>query len=296
MSEKQAHSKVGIVILNYKNAEMTVQCLDSLRKLTYPEWTALVVDNCSCDGSVECLRVAHPDVPVLETESNLGYAGGNKAGYEYYVDKQVDYLWLLNNDTKVDPSSLAHMVAAAESDPKIGAVGCLIRDGHNPDDVVACGGGRVSLWSGHSSHTANHSRIQDIHFVTGASLLVPMRVIEVMGFLDEGYFLYYEDTDYSLRLRKSGYKLLVATGAVVYHYESGSIGRRSAMQCYYCNRAFVRFMARNAPFPLLPITIGAIVRFAKRVVTLDWIEIPILAKAFWDGWKGRHRLMGPWRK
>jgi hypothetical protein len=285
---------VGIVLLNYKNPEMTIKCLNSLLNLEYADWEVVVVDNASRDGSVEKIRAAYPSVTVIESESNVGYSKGNRIGYEYFLEKRVGYLWLLNNDTEVDPASLGSMLEVMTSGPRIGAVGCRIEDVTLKGKILTFGGGKISFWLGRSWHVIHPDRLDSLDFLTGASLLVPMKVFEEIGFVDDGYFLYYEDTDFSFELRKHDFRLMVASNAIVYHNESSTIGRRSIKQCYYINRSFVRFCYRHARYPLIPILIGTSLRVGKRVVLGPWNEISIVLKGVRDGWLLRRREMGEW--
>ncbi|WP_306598022.1 glycosyltransferase family 2 protein [Geothrix sp. 21YS21S-2] len=286
--------KVGIVVLNYKNYPMTIRCLDSLKALAHANWEAVVVDNASGDGSVEFIRAAHPWVTVLESGGNLGFAKGNEVGYLHFKARKVTYLWVLNNDAEVDPQALDLMLERITSDPQIGAVGCKILDGDQPGRVLTYGGGRFSHFVGRSWHVTHPCAAESLDFLTGASLLIPMAVIEEIGFIDDGYFLYFEDADFCAELKRRNFRLAVAREAVVYHHESATIGRRSLRQHYYLNRSFARFCYRRAPFPLLPLVVGTSLRVVKRALVGDWAEIRVILRGIRDGWRLRKEKLAEW--
>src|ERR1700747_2146681 len=113
---------VEIVVLNWNGWRDTVQCLTSLRRLSYDDFRIIVVDNGSTDDSVQQIRQKFPDVSIIEAGANLGFAGGCNLGIRHAIRDETEYLWLLNNDTTVDSRALGAMVERAEVDPKIGAV------------------------------------------------------------------------------------------------------------------------------------------------------------------------------
>jgi len=283
---------VGIVVLNYKNPQMTIRCLDSLLKLEYLNWEAVVVDNDSRDGSVEMITAAHPWIKMIQSKANLGYAGGNKLGYDYFSMKSKEYLWVLNNDAIADEKCLSAMVGEIGKSETIGAVGSLICDAENPGIVLAHGGGKVSWLTGRVSHITSLAELNRLDFLTGASLLIPVEIIKEVGFIDEGYFLYYEDVDFCLNLRKKGFSLAVAEGAIIFHSESATLGRRSVKMVYYMNRSFIRFVMTHAPAPIWTLLVGLSARMVKRLITGRWKEARVLWRASMDGWKGRGQPFG----
>ncbi|MCX7596938.1 MAG: glycosyltransferase family 2 protein, partial [Fischerella sp.] len=138
-------AKVFVILLNWNGWQDTVKCIVSLKGLSYPNYEIVVLDNASTNDSVEQIRAAHPDVTLIETGANLGFAGGNNVGIRYALEHGAEYIWLLNNDTIVDANALSAMVTKAESDPKIGLVGSVLYYMNNPGSVQAWGGGTVNL-------------------------------------------------------------------------------------------------------------------------------------------------------
>ena len=117
---------VSIILLNWHGWRDTIACLDSLVSQDYNDYRVLVVDNGSTDDSVARIRAAHPEIPIMETGRNLGFSGGCNVGVRRALEDGADYVWLLNNDTTVDPQALSAMVAVAEADPRVGAVGSVL--------------------------------------------------------------------------------------------------------------------------------------------------------------------------
>jgi len=272
---------VYVVVLNWNGWRETIDCLSSLESLDYPDYQVIVVDNGSTDNSAAEICKAHPQITLLETGRNLGFAGGNNVGIRYALEQGADYVWLLNNDTKADPHALTAMVEVAESDPRIGAVGSVLYYMDEPERVQAWGGGWVSLWWGISRHFTMPVPAERIHYITGASLLIRRRALEEVGLLDEDFFMYWEDADFSLRLRKAGWRLAVTSGVRVWHKESASLGKKSPVLDEYFNNSAVRFFRRHAPWPLLPIAVGVGGRLLKRILRRDWERV----RAVWRGAK-----------
>ncbi len=168
---------------------------------------------------MNCVREQFPHVEIRELEQNLGFAKGNNAGIRAALERGAGYVWLLNNDTTVDPMALRAMVEKAESDPRIGAVGSAIYYMSDPKRLQAWGGGDVNFWLGRWRHFSMPVAEERIQFLTGASLLLRRSVLESVGLLDEGYFLYWEDADYCFRIRRAGWRLAVAGNSTVWHEE-----------------------------------------------------------------------------
>lgn len=270
---------VYIILLNWNGWRDTLQCLRSLEVLYYPNYRVVVVDNHSTDHSVEWLRETYPNLTILKTGKNLGFGGGNNVGIRFALSKRTDYVWLLNNDTKVDPPALSAMINMAEADSRIGAVGSVLYYLHEPERVQAWGGGWVNLWLGMAHHFTMPVLSECIHYITGASILIRRAVLEEVGFFDKGFFMYWEDADYCFRVRKAGWKLMVAQDAKVWHKESASLGKRNPVLDTYFSASTIRFLRRYASVPALPILIGVGGKLLRRVLTGDWERV----RAVWRG-------------
>jgi GT2 family glycosyltransferase len=244
-------AKITIIVLNWNNAPDTLECLKSLEHLRYPA-DIVVVDNRSTDDSVSLIRQRFPGMMLLETRQNLGYAGGNNCGIRYSLDHDAEYVCVLNNDVQVDPDFLAPLVNALEQDEQVGIVTPLVAAMDEPDRVWALGQAidwrtgsvtRVHAGEGVSSWQAHAPVEEDI--ASGTAMLVKREVLERVGLMDEAFYLYYEETDWCLRMRKAGYKILAVPASIVWHAVSRTLGPSSPVIDYYMLRNHLRFIGRH---------------------------------------------------
>jgi GT2 family glycosyltransferase len=284
LSENDVKSYVHVVVLNWNGWANTSICLSSLQNLHYENCKVTVIDNGSTDDSSFRIGSEFPWVQVVETGKNLGFAGGCNVGIRRALAAGAQYVWLLNNDTRVDPFALNAMVNKAESDPKIGAVGSLIYFMEEKERVQAWGGGHVNFLLGRVRHFLGPVDDEKLDYVTGTSLLIRRSALESVGLLDEGFFFFWEDTDLGFRLRRMGWRLAAAGDSRIWHMESATIGKRSEHQDSNFNRSAVRFFKKNAQVPFFPIWVGIALRVAKRALTGDWKRL----RAVWLG----HREAG----
>lgn len=228
--------KVSIIILNWNGWQDTLECLESLAKITYQNYEVVVIDNNSTNESPaklknenEKLKTNGKNFKLIENKDNLGFAGGNNPGIKYTIENKSDYILLLNNDTIVDPGFLEKLVKTGESDQSFGIIGPKIY--YETDrNRIWFGGGHFS-WLGGGRHlefdkTDNKpfdETIKEINFMTGCCFLIKREVIEKIGLMNEDFFLYYEDTEWSLRAGESGYKIIYSPGAHIWHKVSRSV-------------------------------------------------------------------------
>ncbi len=271
--------KVSIVVLNWNGWSDTLECLASLEHLDYSDYQVIVVDNGSTDDSVLHIRQHFPHVELLETERNFGFSAGCNLGIIRALEQGADYVWLLNNDTTVDPHALAGLVSTASSDTRIGATGSAIYSARRPHHLDAWGGGRINFWLGRSRHAVRPVPNEAIDFLTGASILISRPVLEQMGLLDEGFFMYWEDADYCYRLRRAGYRITVAGESRIWHKGSASVGKASPQMDTYFNASAARFFRRHSRLPQLSLWTGVLLRLVKRFLAGKWDH----ARAVWTG-------------
>jgi GT2 family glycosyltransferase len=270
---------VGIVILNWNSWKDTSTCLSSVQSIDYDNRKVIVVDNGSTDDSVYRIRQNFPSVEVVLTGKNLGFPCGCNVGIRHALAGSSDYVWLLNNDATVDPGALCAMVERAESDPQIGAIGSAIYCMEQPAQLQAWGGGYVNFWLGRSRHFLAPVADEKIHYITGASLLIPRRALESVGLLDEGIFLYWDDPEYCWRLRAAGWKLAVAGRSKIWHKGMSAWGRTNPRLDTFYNASAARFFSRYSPTPFLSVWVGGVLRIAKRLIGGEWER----ARATWVG-------------
>ncbi|AWR85423.1 glycosyltransferase family 2 protein [Meiothermus taiwanensis] len=247
-----AEPLVYTLILNYRTWRDTLVCLGALKRLEYPNHRVLVLDNASDDDSIDQIRAAFPAVELVRLERNLGFAGGNNVGIRRALAAGADYVWLLNPDTLPDAKALSAMVQRAEQDARIGAVGAVLYEMDNPQQVQAWGGGEVVLPWGLIRLLTHPRQLGRLNYISGASLLIRRTALERVGLLDEGFFMYGEDCDYGLRLLEAGFRLAVAEEARVLHKGgsswSGNLRSDETFAAYN-----VRLFRKHAPWPLLAV-------------------------------------------
>jgi GT2 family glycosyltransferase len=265
-----AHVVPGLVytvILNWNGLADTVACIRSCQQLAYPHNTLLVVDNGSTDGSVAGLRELFPDLEIIETGANLGYAGGCNVGIETAQAHGAEFVWLLNNDTTVDPAALGELVATLQAWPKAGIAGSKIFYATRPD-VLWFAGGEVSARWGYVRHRGQdetdigqYDVIQPCDFITGCSLLIRSNVVSQIGLMREDYFLYWEDVDWNATSAAAGWESLFVPTSLVWHSVSGSskdaVGRTNTKPCRYEMRNRILYHRRHLPWRLAMVVLGA---------------------------------------
>lgn len=256
--------RVAVVLLNWNGWPDTLACLASLRQLDYPDVSVIVVDNGSTDDSFAQLQGACSGCVLLQTGANLGFGGGCNVGIRHALQAGADYVWLINSDATVAPDALSALVAVAEQQARVGAVGSVIFDQHPSDQVQLWGGGRVNLWLGRSYH---QRAAASLDFVSGASMLLRSSALRQVGlFDDQSFFMYWEDTDLGFRLRQAGWQLAVASQSKVWHKQAASLGPRSPTLDQYFTRSAVRFLRKHAPVPVLAVVLLLAMLLGKRLL------------------------------
>ena len=264
-----AHDSPSVccVLLNWNGWRDTLPCIASLLEQSYPALSVLVVDNGSTDDSLVRIREAYPQITVLEAGANLGFARGCNLGMRYAHAQGFDFVWMLNNDTIAPPGTCAKLVETARNNPQAGMIGSVLYYMHDPARVQAWGGGELNTLLGRSRHFDAPHALGPRAYLTFASVLIPRAVLERVGVLYEGTFMYWEDSDYALRVTRAGYKLVVADTAIL-HREGGSSGPKSPAIEGYSAASGLHFLRRHSPVPLLSqvwfIAVRLVARLARR--------------------------------
>jgi GT2 family glycosyltransferase len=265
-----AFPSVDIIVLNWNGKRDTLECLTSLRGVTYPACRVIVVDNGSTDDSVAAIRQEFPGTVLVETGRNLLFAGGNNAGIRKSLADGTDIIMLLNNDTVVDPGFVEALVRRLQSDSSVGVVGPKILYYAAPKTIWYAGGD-ISLWTGTMKHRGIRA-VDDgsydvpgtMDYATGCCLCATRAVWETAGLLDESYAMYAEDADWCMRARKAGFGIGYEPSARVFHKISVSAGGHTSL--YKLRRKFLsnfRFFFRHSAwyqwpvFPWLGIIVNA---------------------------------------
>ena len=269
---KNKEPKVSIVILNWNRAEDTIQCLKSISVLRIKnyELSIVVVDNGSDDISnlkrqISKLQLKSQNLKIIENKKNLGYAAGNNAGIKYALDTSADYIMILNNDTLVDRNLLVELIKVAEANSMAGAISPKIYfdpgfefhkekyDKRVLGKVIWYAGGKIDWKNVYGSgrgvdeiDNGKYDKIQETEYATGTCLFLRASAVKKAGMFDERYFMYYEDTELSLRLKKSGWKVMYIPEAIVWHKVAQSSGIGSGLNDYYTTRNRMLFGMKYA--------------------------------------------------
>ena len=246
------YPKVFIIVLNWNGLQDTLECLESVYKLEYLNFEVVVVDNGSSDDSVTAIRNAYPQVTLIENDKNLGFTGGNNIAMRYAIRHGCDYMWLLNNDTIVEPNTLSTLVASAQKSLNIGMVSPIICYYDEPTKVqfhgsyIDCKNFSTPCISGIVLYKQEYKR----HMIVlwGTALLIKRGIVERVGYLNEKYFAYQEDCEYSLRVYNAGYRNIVESKAKVYHKSSRSTsvsGEESPIKAFLMTRNWYFFWMDN---------------------------------------------------
>jgi len=240
---------VTIITINYNQLKLTCELLDSLRKVTYPAVEVIVVDNHSAQDPSPVISEKYPEVKLIVSDENLGFAGGNNLGIQA---SRGEYLMFLNNDTEVNPAFLEPLVALFESNPQAGAASPKILYHNSGEKIQYAGSPQIDSFTGRSKligwmekDNGQHDVQQETHLAHGAAMMVPRSVINEVGLMPEFFFLYYEEVDWCQSIKKAGHKIYYVPDSKVYHKESMSIGKKSTLKTYYLTRNRLLYMRRN---------------------------------------------------
>lgn len=264
---------VSIISVNYNQSALTCLMIDSIKKCTYKNIEIIIVDNASPDDNPYLITEEHPDINLVVSDTNLGFAGGNNLGVKIARGK---YILFLNNDTEVHPGFLEPMVNAFEKDPGLGMVSPKIIY-HDTDNIIQYAGAiAINMITGRGSKIGHgekdigqHDQSRLTALAHGAALMIPMKVITKVGLMPDIFFLYYEEHDWCEMVKRAGYKVMYIAEATVYHKESMSVGKNSPLKSYFMARNRLMFMRRNSKGLNLVISLlyFFVISFPKQMIT-----------------------------
>lgn len=269
--------RIFISLLNFNGKNNTIACLESLKTVKKDNFklTIVVVDNASTDGSTSAiLNIIHSassgqisNLKFIQNKENLGFSGGHNVGIRYALENGADYILILNNDTYVDKNFLEELLKVADRNESVGILTPKIyfapgfefhKNRYSKKDL-----GKVFWYAGGEMDLANvigqhrgvddvdkgqFDKIEETELATGCCMLIKKEVIEKAGMFDEKYFLYYEDSDLSMRAKKKGFKVSYVPKSLIWHKNASSAGGSgSKLQDYYITRNRLLFGFRYAP-------------------------------------------------
>lgn len=241
--------RISVITVNYNGLALTCAMIDSLRRHVTSPLEIIVVDNGSARDEAALLRERYPGITALRSQRNLGFAGGNNLGI---AAASGEYLLLINNDTEIENDTLHLLAARLDADPALGVVCPKIRFFAPPRNIQFAGYtplSRLTLRNalvgfGHPDD-GSYDTPRDTPYAHGAAMMVRRAAARQAGPMPEPYFLYYEELDWSLRIREQGWRIAYEPGVTVYHKESATTGQQSPLRTYYLTRNRLLFARRN---------------------------------------------------
>lgn len=246
--------KVFIIILNFNSFQDTKECLQSLQQINYDNYEIVVVDNSSKDNSYEKLKEEFGSYNIIRCNENLGYANGNNLGIKYALERDADYICVLNNDVVVERDFLTKIIKIMVDRKDIGIAGPCICN-YEDKNIIQAMGANINLYSGLTQGKYKNYKYSDIpkrnilvDYLGGACFICRREVFEKIGLIPENYFLFFEETEFCYKAGKEGYKLICLYDSRIYHKGSSTISKYSGLSYYFLNRNRVVFIKRNANF------------------------------------------------
>jgi len=243
---------ISIITVNYNQPEATIALLKSIGTL-YPQFSleVILVDNGSTDNHELTFLKHYKDIVFIRSEKNLGFAGGNNLGIQA---AKGELLFLVNNDTEFRPGLLEMLSGAMIANPEIGIISPKILYFDEPDVLQYVGFTTMNYYTCRNNCIGQFEKdkgqydnlLQETGFAHGAAMMISRKALVAAGPMAENFFLYYEEMDWCERIKKAGFKVFVNTGTSIFHKESLSVGKNSALKEYFMNRNRILFIRRNA--------------------------------------------------
>jgi len=239
--------ELSIITINYNGLKDTCALIESFPFNDKME--VIVVDNASENNEAEQISNRFPDVKVIKSDKNLGFAGGNNLGIKASKGK---FLFLVNNDTYFEDFNIQALIDRLNSDPNIGIVCPKIKFAWSPQPIQFAGYTQLSnitirnqaIGFGEEDH-GQYDVAHTTPYAHGAAMLIKRETIDKVGLMPECYFLYYEELDWSMMFTRAGYQIWYEPKCTIYHKESQATGQNSPLRTYYITRNRLRLVKRN---------------------------------------------------
>jgi GT2 family glycosyltransferase len=302
----QSQLKVVAVIVTWNKRVEVLRCIESVLASTHPIEAIIILDNASTDGTAEAIKQQFDhtgNIYLLVNRVNKGGSGGFYEGINAALTYKPDYLWLLDNDVIVAPNALSELLLTAETEPGAGIVGSKIYFAQTPQIIWSLGA-RINFKQARAFTIGDKVRDEgqfqqtlEIDYVPMCSMLLAPKVVERIGSVDPGYFVYGDDVDFCTRARQAGFRVLNAPRSNVWHDITLNSGRLSPFAAYYFTRNRCHNVLKFTPAWYKPVSTGWLLIFLLRRLlatfkywpgfnTFVLIELAVLA-GFFDGWRGK---------
>lgn len=239
---------VSIITINYNSFNDTLEFLESVYNITYPNFEVILVDNNSEKFEGDLIREKHPTIIIIESSRNLGFAGANNLAIKKSLS---EYLVFLNNDTIVEKDFLEPLIQQLMIDPTIGMISPKVKY-YGTNTIQFAGTTKLDKFTGRAHRIGDFEEdvgqfdaLYETGVIHGSAMVIPKRIIDEIGLMPEVYFLYYEELEWCHRAVMKGYKLNYLGTSVVYDKVSGSIGKNNPLKTYYLTRNRILYTRRN---------------------------------------------------
>lgn len=240
---------VSIITVNYNHSETTLELIESLSMISYPNIEIIVVDNASPDDKPKVMKEKFPSIILIESVINYGFAGGNNLGI---MRARGEYVLLLNNDVVVPMDFLEPLVLKFINEPEYGAISPKILYYYTLNTIQYAGFTPIDTKTVRNTtigqgeiDKGQYDEDYETAYAHGAAMMVPMEVIKLVGMMSYEFFLYYEEADWCNRIKHAGYKIGYVHNTKVLHKESVTTGKMSVLKVYYLTRNRLVYMRRN---------------------------------------------------
>jgi GT2 family glycosyltransferase len=245
---------VSFVVLTFNQTDVTLEFLESTRKLTYPNYEILICDMGSeVDPTSRILAGNYPHTKVYRSETNLGAPAGKNFGIR---KAKGEFIFSVDNDTVVTPDLVEVLLEPFYHDPNIGVTCPKIRFYNNPEIIQFAGFNPINPFTGRNTAVGSNEKDNGQHDKGsytfsghGCAMMVKREAIDKAGMYPEKFFLYYDEMDWSARIVKAGYKIYYEPKGIIYHKQSMTLGKASPKKVYYLTKNRILYMRRNSTFP-----------------------------------------------
>lgn len=238
--------KIATILINYNGYEDTADAINSIEKSSV-KTDIIVVDNASDQNEGDKLKEAFSDIYVIQSKENVGFSGGNNLGIKYALNKNYEYIMLLNNDTVISNKMIENLLKYASDHTVVSPLMYY----YTNKKKIWFAGGDINRFTGNTEHymmnCIEDKQLQNTKcaFLTGCCMMIHTNIIKKVGLLDETYFMYCEDTDFSIRLKRNGFEMLMVPEAKLWHKVSSSTGGdESAFSLYYMTRNRLNYVKK----------------------------------------------------
>lgn len=300
------YPKVSIIILNWNGLNDTIECLESLKKITYPNYEVIVVDNGSKGNDADILEEKYKEyIKLIRIKENLGFAQGNNVAIrEVIKEEKADYILTLNNDTIVEPDFLEELVNCAQRHPEAGSIQPKMIWALHPEliDSVGLDYSRTGYGFNRGGYepVEKYNEEEEILGCCAGACLYKVKALEDIKiddeYFDKDFFCYYEDFDIAFRLQWAGWKSWYCPKAIVYHLKGKTAGTKSKFTAYYRARNQICNLFKNLPISFIFKNLHLIILAQLGQIGINFLKgrfslLPSILSGKLDGYLGLGKIL-----